>query len=147
MYINVQRAGPSTGVPTKTEQGDLWQTLGASQGDFERFIVAPITAQDAFNTVPEVFNLTDKLQCPGIIISDLLISEGRYSFDPDQINMHPVIDRGELITEPSSNGELITEPSSNNGYLRYKSTDSGVSPRALPGLEGTQGRQPCPAIP
>ncbi len=126
VYINVQRAGPSTGVPTKTEQGDLWQVLGASQGDFERFIVAPTSALDAFNTIPELFNLTDKFQCPGIVISDLLISEGRYSFDPDKVDMQPVIDRGELITEP-------TAP---NGYLRYKNTESGISPRALPGLEG-----------
>jgi 2-oxoglutarate ferredoxin oxidoreductase subunit alpha len=113
-------------VPTKTEQGDLWQVLGASQGDFERFIVAPTSALDAFNTIPELFNLTDKFQCPGIVISDLLISEGRYSFDPDKVDMQPVIDRGELITEP-------TAP---NGYLRYKNTESGISPRALPGLEG-----------
>ena len=126
VYINVQRAGPSTGVPTKTEQGDLWQVLGASQGDFQRFIVAPTSALDAFNTVPELFNLTDKFQCPGVVISDLLISEGRYSFDPDQVDMHPAIDRGELITEPS-------RP---NGYLRYKNTESGISPRALPGMEG-----------
>mgnify|MGYP001573844951 CR=1 FL=1 len=126
VFINVQRAGPSTGVPTKTEQGDLWQVLGASQGDFERFIVAPTDALDAFNTVPELFNLVDKCQCPGIVISDLLISEGRFSVDPDHINMHPKIDRGALITEPSSA----------NGYMRYKNTDSGISPRALPGLEG-----------
>ena len=126
VYINVQRAGPSTGVPTKTEQGDLWQVLGASQGDFQRLIVAPTSALDAFDTVPELFNLTDKFQCPGVVISDLLISEGRYSFDPDQVDMHPAIDRGELITEPSPP----------NGYLRYKNTESGISPRALPGLEG-----------
>jgi 2-oxoglutarate ferredoxin oxidoreductase subunit alpha len=126
VFINVQRAGPSTGVPTKTEQGDLWQALGASQGDFERIIVAPRDALDAFNTVPELFNLVDKCQCPGIIISDLLISEGRFSVDPDDINMHPEIDRGELITEPSPT----------NGYMRYKDTQSGISPRALPGLEG-----------
>ena len=128
VYINVQRAGPSTGVPTKTEQGDLWQVLGASQGDFERFIVAPKDALDAFNTIPELFNLADKYQCPGIVISDLLISEGRYSFDPDQVDMHPKIDRGELITQSNaSNGSV---------YLRYKDTDSGISPRAVPGLEG-----------
>ena len=74
VFVNVQRAGPSTGVPTKTEQGDLWQALGASQGDFERFVVAPKDALDAYNTIPELFNLVDQGQCPGIVISDLLIS-------------------------------------------------------------------------
>ncbi len=126
VFINVQRAGPSTGVPTKTEQADLWQVLGASQGDFERLIVAPTDALDAFNTVPELFNLVDRCQCPGIIISDLLISEGRFSVDPDDIDMYPKIERGELITEPSSR----------DGYMRYEDTETGISPRALPGLEG-----------
>ena len=126
VFINVQRAGPSTGVPTKTEQGDLWQVLGASQGDFQRFIVTPKNALDAYNTLPELFNLVDRYQCPGIVISDLLISEGTFSVDPDQIDMHPEIDRGELITEASQT----------NGYRRYEATPSGVSPRAVPGLEG-----------
>ena len=126
VFINVQRAGPSTGVPTKTEQGDLWQTLGASQGDFERFIVAPRNALDAFNTMPELFNLCDRAQCPGIVLSDLLISEGTFSVDPDAIDMHPEIDRGEIITDPAAV----------DGYKRYENTESGISPRALPGLEG-----------
>ena len=126
VFINVQRAGPSTGVPTKTEQGDLWQMLGASQGDFQRFIVAPLDALDAFDTIPELFNLTDKYQCPGMVLSDLLISEGTFSVDPDRIDLHPKIDRGSLITEPSSS----------DGYLRYKNTEDGISPRAIPGLEG-----------
>ena len=127
VFINVMRAGPSTGVPTKTEQGDLWQVLGASQGDFERLVVAPTDALDAFNSVPEVFNLCDQAQCPGIVISDLLISEGTFSADPDEIDLYPEIDRGELIT----NGEAP-----NGEYLRYKDTESGVSPRALPGVPG-----------
>ena len=126
VFINVQRAGPSTGVPTKTEQGDLWQALGASQGDFERFIVAPKDALDAFNTVAELFNLVDRCQCPGIFISDLLISEGRFSVDPELIDMHPKIDRGDLITESAPL----------NGYKRYQDTEDGISPRALAGLEG-----------
>jgi 2-oxoglutarate ferredoxin oxidoreductase subunit alpha len=126
VFIDVMRAGPSTGVPTKTEQGDLWQVLGASQGDFERFVVAPSDPLDAFNTIPELFNLVDRCQCPGIVISDLLISEGRFSVDPGEINMHPKIDRGELITTPSRS----------NSYLRYKDTEDGISPRAIPGLEG-----------
>ena len=126
VFINVMRAGPSTGVPTKTEQGDLWQVLGASQGDFERFIVAPRDALDAFNTIPEMFNLCDRYQCPGIVLTDLLISEGTFSVDTDDIDMHPIIDRGDLITEPSAAGD----------YLRYEDTESGISARALPGLEG-----------
>ncbi|MSO73320.1 MAG: 2-oxoacid:acceptor oxidoreductase subunit alpha [Rhodospirillaceae bacterium] len=126
VFINVQRAGPSTGVPTKTEQGDLWQVLGASQGDFERFIAAPWNALDAFNTIPEMFNLCDKHQCPGIVMSDLLISEGTFSFDADDLNMQPAIDRGEMITEGTANGD----------YMRYKDTESGISPRAIPGIEG-----------
>jgi 2-oxoglutarate ferredoxin oxidoreductase subunit alpha len=149
VFINVQRAGPSTGVPTKTEQGDLWQALGASQGDFERFIVAPQNALDAFNTIPELFNLCDRAQCPGIVISDLYISEGRFSNDPDDIDMRPKIDRGALIATPRTDVSdlpsgtpskrgyepgLIGAPG--NGYLRYKNTESGISPRALPGLKG-----------
>ncbi len=126
VFINVQRAGPSTGVPTKTEQGDLWQVLGASQGDFERLIVAPTNPLDAFNTIPELFNLCDQHQCPGIVITDLLISEGTFSVDPDDLEFQPEIDRGEMISDGAGNGE----------YLRYAITDSGVSPRALPGLEG-----------
>ena len=127
VFINVMRAGPSTGVPTKTEQGDLWQVLGASQGDFERLIVAPTDALDAFNSIPEIFDLCDQAQCPGIVISDLLISEGTFSADPDEINLYPEIHRGEIISSGAApNGE----------YLRYEDTESGVSPRALPGLPG-----------
>src|SRR5439155_23538948 len=96
--IDVQRAGPATGVPTKTEQGDLWQMLGAGQGDYPRIIVAPTTIPDCFHTVPELFNLVDKFQCPGIVLSDLLLSEGSASMDPAVFNFSPTVNRGELIT-------------------------------------------------
>jgi 2-oxoglutarate ferredoxin oxidoreductase subunit alpha len=126
VFINVMRAGPSTGVPTKTEQGDLRQALGASQGDFERFIVAPKSALDAFDSMPELFNLVDRAQCPGILLSDLLISEGTFSFDPDDVKLHPEIDRGALVLDPSPNGD----------YHRYADTKTGISPRVPPGHEG-----------
>ncbi|MEX2598428.1 MAG: 2-oxoacid:acceptor oxidoreductase subunit alpha [Dehalococcoidia bacterium] len=130
VFINVQRAGPSTGVPTKTEQGDLWQALGASQGDFERLIVAPRDALDAFNTMPELFNLAEKYQVPGIVLSDLYISEGRFSVDTDEIDLLPKIERGDYITEASANGN------GKGDYKRYAYTESGISTRAMPGLEG-----------
>src|SRR5262245_40806623 len=82
VVINVMRAGPSTGVPTKTEQGDLNQAIGASQGDFPRIIIAPISIPDCFPTMPLAFNLADRYQCPVIIVSDLLISEGNEAVDP-----------------------------------------------------------------
>jgi 2-oxoglutarate/2-oxoacid ferredoxin oxidoreductase subunit alpha len=128
--INVQRAGPATGVPTKTEQGDLWQVMGAGQGDYPRLIVAPTTIADCFKTVPQLFNLADKFQCPGIILSDLLLSEGRSSVDPAELDFNVAIDRGAVI---GLNGST---PPVNGGYKRYRLTDDGISARALPGTPG-----------
>jgi len=128
--INVQRAGPATGVPTKTEQGDLWQALGAGQGDYPRMIVAPTNITDCFRTVPELFNLAEKFQCPAIILSDLLLSEGRSSVDPADLDFDVPIERGEVI---GLNGDV---PQTNGGYKRYEFTRSGISPRALPGTPG-----------
>src|ERR1700704_730074 len=98
--INVQRAGPATGVPTKTEQGDLWQVLGAGQGDYPKLVVAPSSQLDLFQTIPELFNLCDKYQCPGLVLADLLISEGTSSIDPDDLDFNVTIERGELILPP-----------------------------------------------
>ena len=128
--INVQRAGPATGVPTKTEQGDLWQVMGAGQGDYPRVIVAPTNIPDCFKTVPALFNLVDKFQCPGIIISDLLLSEGRSSVDPAELDFNVHIDRGAVIGFNGAAAAL------NGGYKRYQLTADGVSPRALPGTQG-----------
>ena len=116
--IDVQRAGPATGVPTKTEQGDLWQALGAGQGDYPRIIVAPTTIPDCFKIVPELFNLVDRFQCPGIILSDLLISEGRSSIDPAELDFNVPIDRGEVI---GLNGH--TPDLNGSAYKRYEFTD------------------------
>lgn len=129
--INVQRAGPATGVPTKTEQCDLWQMLGAGQGDYPRVICAPTNIPDCMNTIPEIFNLADKFQCPGIVLSDQMLSEGFDSMEEGEFNFQPEIDRGKVI---GLNGSA---PQMEHGkYLRYKITDNGISPRALPGTPG-----------
>jgi 2-oxoglutarate/2-oxoacid ferredoxin oxidoreductase subunit alpha len=127
VVIDVQRAGPSTGVPTKTEQGDLWQVLGAAFGDYPRVIAAPTDILDCFKLIPEVHNLADRFQCPAIVLSDLLLSEGHTSVDPADLDFEVPIDRGELIT--ASNG-------ANGSYKRYLITESGISPRAIPGVPG-----------
>jgi 2-oxoglutarate/2-oxoacid ferredoxin oxidoreductase subunit alpha len=135
--VDVQRAGPATGVPTKTEQGDLWQVLGAGQGDYPRIVVAPSNQLDLFQTIPELFNLCDKFQCPGLVLSDLLIGEGTASIDPADLNFDVKIERGELIL-PNGNGDALNPSSGYNdsAYLRFKNTESGISPRAVPGLPG-----------
>src|SRR5439155_15310307 len=135
--VDVQRAGPATGVPTKTEQGDLWQMLGAGQGDYPRIIVAPANQLDLFRTIPQLFNLVDKYQCPGLVLADLLISEGTCSVDPAELDFNPEIERGELIL-PNGNGdsESAFGGANDNTYLRYKNTQSGISPRAVPGVPG-----------
>jgi 2-oxoglutarate ferredoxin oxidoreductase subunit alpha len=138
--VDVQRGGPATGIPTKTEQGDLWQILGAGQGDFPRIIVAPANQLDLFQTVPELFNLCDKYQCPGLVLSDLLISEGTSSVDPADLNFDVKIDRGELILANGHDGvNGVVNPGSgydDNAYWRFKNTESGISPRAVPGVPG-----------
>jgi 2-oxoglutarate/2-oxoacid ferredoxin oxidoreductase subunit alpha len=132
VVIDCQRAGPSTGVPTKTEQGDLWQMLGAAFGDYPRVIAAPLDIGDCFRIIPQIFNIADRFQCPGIVLCDLLLSEGRLSMDPTELDFAQVIDRGELITEAS----VASSSNREDVYQRYKITESGVSPRAVPGVPG-----------
>jgi 2-oxoglutarate ferredoxin oxidoreductase subunit alpha len=140
VVIDVQRAGPSTGVPTKTEQGDLWQMLGAGHGDYPRLIAAPTDILDCFKIIPEMFNLADKFQCPGIVLGDLLLSEGTGSVDPGELDFNVAIDRGELITSANGANGANGHSAGGNGttgngvYKRYLFTESGISPRAIPGV-------------
>jgi 2-oxoglutarate ferredoxin oxidoreductase subunit alpha len=97
VVITVQRGGPSTGLPTKTEQADLNQLFGASQGDYPRVILVPSDVVDCFYTVVEAFNLAEKYQCPVLIASDLLLSEHRESADPEAFDFNVPIDRGRRI--------------------------------------------------
>ena len=128
VFVLVQRGGPSTGIPTKTEQADLNQALGASQGDFPRIIVAPRDVTDAYDSAVEAFNLAEKYQLPVILVSDLLLSEHPETVEPDALRHDVPIERGEIVT---------SWPANNGIYKRFAFTESGVSPRALPGTENT----------
>ncbi|MFQ5930733.1 MAG: 2-oxoacid:acceptor oxidoreductase subunit alpha, partial [Acidobacteriota bacterium] len=128
VVINVQRGGPSTGIPTKTEQADLNQVYGASQGDYPRVIMAPTDTADCYHSAVEAFNLAEKYQLPVLIISDLLLSEHPETVERDAMKPDVPIERGELVTE---------WPDGNGPFRRYKMTKSGISPRALPGTLNT----------
>lgn len=124
VVVEVQRGGPSTGIPTKTEQADLNQVLGASQGDFPRIIVAPSDVEDAFDTTIQSLNLAEKYQLPVLIMTDLLLSEHPETIDPAVLRCDVPIDRGELLT---------SWPGEGGAYKRFRFTESGISPRVIPG--------------
>ncbi len=127
VVVEVQRTGPSTGLPTKTEQADLLFVMHASQGEYPRIVVAPRDIDECFTVAVQAFNLADKYQCPVIIISDLFLAEHFESvdgFDIDSVR----IDRGKMV---------MSVPEGTR-FKRYEYSDDGVSPRAIPGTKGTE---------
>ncbi len=125
VVVQVQRGGPSTGLPTKSEQADLFQVLGASQGEFPKAVFAPRTLQECYSMAIEAFNVAEQYQCPVLIMSDLYLAERNETFEGVDINTVR-LDRGALV--PKANG---------GAYRRFLDTPSGVSPRALAGTPGT----------
>ncbi len=126
VILEAMRGGPSTGLPTKQEQGDLFQLLGASQGDFPKVIMAPRTLEECYTMGIQAFNLAEKYQCPVMIGTDIYLAERLETFEGVNIT-HVPIERGEMVTSSGGNG----------GYKRFADTKTGVSPRALPGTPGT----------
>jgi len=126
VVVDSQRAGPSTGLPTKTEQSDLNVMLGAGQGEFPRAILAPSNPKEAYAAAIEAFRLAEAWQTPVLIALDLHLSE---SFQ--------TVDREEL-PNPGPIPSLVTVKPNGQPYLRYQYTASGVSPRAVPGQAGLQ---------
>lgn len=121
-----QRPGPSTGMPTWTEQADLKFLINSAQGEFPRLIIAPGDAVEAFNLTVQSFNLADQYQIPVIVLLDKLISENGQTITTDDFKKVK-INRGKLLAE--------SDLSKLQNYSRYKFTSDGVSPRTLPGFK------------
>jgi 2-oxoglutarate ferredoxin oxidoreductase subunit alpha len=127
VIYNAQRPGPSTGLPTRHEQGDMLFMLYASQGEFPRFLLAPGTHEECFVAGWRAFNLAEKYQTPALVLSDHYLAVAVRTLDLDVFDFEAVeIDRGKLLSEAEL-GALKGE------YLRHRMTDSGISPRAVPG--------------
>ncbi|MCE9582969.1 MAG: 2-oxoacid:acceptor oxidoreductase subunit alpha [Planctomycetes bacterium] len=125
VLVNVQRGGPSTGLPTKTEQSDLFQAVFSAHGDVLRPVLAPTCVADTFEITVEAFNMAEKYQTPVVILSDQEISQRKETCDPIDTSKFTVVDR----LRPTA-AEL------ESGYSRYRFTDSGVSPISHPGMLG-----------
>lgn len=121
VVINAQRPGPSTGLPTRTEQGDLLYAAATSSGDFPKAIFAPGDVEEAFYLMGNAFNVAEQFQIPVIVLSDQHLADSYQTVVPYDLSMVN-IDRGDVV-----DGAAVD-------YLRYQYTDSGVSPRLYPGF-------------
>ena len=125
VIAHVQRVGPSTGMPTKSEQSDLNLWVYGSHGEFPRIVLSPGTIDECFDMTVKAFNLADKYQCPVIVLTEQ--DYGQNYRTVNTFNLSRVrIDRGKLL-EP---GDL----QAGKEYKRYAFTADGVSPRALPSM-------------
>ena len=127
VVVEAQRGGPSTGLPTRTEQADLLFVINASQGEFPRLVLAPGTVEECFEAAWRAFNLAERYQCPVIVLTDQFLATSLRTLEKEAIDFSSVIiDRGELLS-----AEQLE--SLEDGYRRFAFTDSGISPRAIPG--------------
>jgi 2-oxoglutarate ferredoxin oxidoreductase subunit alpha len=124
VIIDAQRPGPAVGLPTRTEQGDLQFVLHAHHGDFPRAVLAPATIEDAFWVTVKSFNWAEKYQLPVIILTDQHLASSHTTVEPLDLS-EVTIDRGILFSEKKE------DPLE---YMRHRVTQSGISPRAFPGL-------------
>lgn len=122
VVIEVQRPGPATGLPTRTEQADLRFLIHAGHGEFPRMIIALRDPEDAFYQTARAFNLAEKYQIPVLLMSDQHLADYTITMKPldfSEINIERHIVEKEAVT-----GEE---------YKRYKYTENGISPRLIPG--------------
>lgn len=122
------RPGPATGMPTRTEQGDLEFVLYAGHGEFPRLVFAPGSPEEAFDLAQRAMNMAEEFQVPAILLTDQYLADTIVDIGPEALVVQPVrrhIVRGDSV------------PRTPEGkYLRYGFTDSGVSPMAVPGEQG-----------
>jgi len=124
VYI-AQRTGPSTGMPTWTEQADLKFVLNASQGDFLRVVLAPGSVEESYKLTADALNITDKYQLPVFVLTDKFLAESHFScekFDNSIVN----VDRGKIA-------KGLSELKPMERFKRYELTEDGISKRSFPG--------------
>ncbi|MFB6143390.1 MAG: 2-oxoacid:acceptor oxidoreductase subunit alpha [Halorientalis sp.] len=133
VIADVMRSGPSTGMPTKQEQGDLNQLLYGGHGEIPRFVVAPTTVSECFWKTVEAFNLAEKYQTPVFLVADLALAVTEQTFPPERFDMDEVeVDRGKVVDED----EVTSWQDEQGRFQPHFPTADGVSPRTFPGVEG-----------
>jgi len=133
VLFDYQRGGPSTGLPTRNEQGDLMFAAFGGHGEYPRLVMAPATISDHFNLAFESFNYADRFQTPVVILNDKFLTHSLETIPPFKED-HLSIDRGRLATPQ----ELEAAIADGKGFPRFRpDAKAGVSPRPYPGQEGS----------
>jgi len=131
VVVNYQRGGPSTGLPTREEQGDLQFAIRAGHGDFPRVVLSPGDIEEYFHCTIDAFNYADRYQTPVILLCDKCLANATQTIPPfDEKGL--VVDRGRLMSDK----QLAALAGKDGGFKRFAFTKDGVSPRSLPGQKG-----------
>jgi 2-oxoglutarate ferredoxin oxidoreductase subunit alpha len=125
VIVDVQRGGASTGLPTKTSQGDLNLAIYGMHNESPRAVLACSCVEDTFWTTVEAFNLAEEYQIPVILLSDQSLATRRSTVPP------PDLSRLHLTSR-----RLPAEDERGEAFLRYRDTPDGVSPMPVPGTPG-----------
>jgi len=121
VIIDAQRAGPSTGMPTKMEQGDLLMAIHGSHGEAPRIVLAPGTVDECFSTTVAAFNLAEALRAPVVLLTDLVLAQRTESINLKSFKKPQIIDRKKW------------QSNEDQEHVPYKITESGVSTMSVPG--------------
>ncbi len=133
VICDVMRSGPSTGMPTKQEQGDLNQLLYGGHGEVPRFVLAPTTVAECFWKTIEAFNLAERYQTPVFLVSDLALAVTEQTYPPEEFDMDAVeIDRGHVVHADGVEDWVDDQ----ERFKPHATTEDGVSPRVFPGTTG-----------
>jgi 2-oxoglutarate ferredoxin oxidoreductase subunit alpha len=125
-----QRGSPSTGLPTRHEQGDLRFVLHAGHGEFPRIVLASGDLEECFYDTIRIFNYAERYQTPGIHVLDKALASSSQTVNPYKPEVVK-IDRGNFLDERE-----IAAKNNDGGYKRFEFTESGISPRTGLGTRG-----------
>ncbi len=124
VIVDVQRGGASTGLPTKSSQGDLNLALYGVHNESPRVVMAPTSVEDCFYLIQHALNIAERYQVPVIVLSDQSLAHRRCTVPKFDVSRVPRWER--ILPEPGTNGD----------YARYRITETGISPMAIPGMRG-----------
>jgi 2-oxoglutarate/2-oxoacid ferredoxin oxidoreductase subunit alpha len=138
VVVDCQRAGPSTGMPTRHEQGDLNIAVYGAHGEIQRVVLAPTSVMDCFWTTVDAFNLAEEFQLPVVVLQDTVLAVRTESIPKPDLSKVKVVNRRTFAYTEAGDGQApgYDAASGPEHYLRYEITSDGVSPMAIPGTPG-----------